>query len=135
VRVGENQMAYLDRKYRGRTRLNLTLFLFGQGHPPDPATGKKIRETSPRPVRGLTEPHAISRLPNPDGKHIFSSGRDTLVKIWKLEDASSSATSAKDAAGHSKDWICANFAVADGRWAAAADMAGQVQIWALGQTR
>ena len=47
----------------------------------DPATGKKIRETSPGHLDGGTD-----LAFHPDGKHIFSSGRDTLVKIWQLED-------------------------------------------------
>ena len=32
------------------------------------------------------EPYGYVQAFHPDAKHIFSSGRDTLVKIWRLED-------------------------------------------------
>ena len=94
----------------------------------DPATGKKIRETSPGHLDGATD-----LAFHPDGKHIFSSGRDTLVKIWRLEDGKHVRDIGQSRGGQTKDWICAISISPDGRLLAAADMAGQIQIWTLGQ--
>jgi WD40 repeat protein len=92
----------------------------------DPASGKKIRETSPGHLDGATD-----LAFHPDGKHIFSAGRDTLVKIWQLEDGKLVRDLGKGRGGQFKDWICAISISNDGRWLAAADMAGQVQIYSL----
>ena len=92
----------------------------------DPATGKKLRETSPGHLDGATD-----LAFHPDGKHIFSAGRDTLVKIWRLEDGKHVRDLGKSRGGQSKDWICAIAISPDGNLLAAADMAGQVQIYAL----
>lgn len=92
----------------------------------DPATGKKLRETSPGHLDGATD-----LAFHPDGKHIFSSGRDTLVKIWRLEDGKHVRDLGQGRGGQFKDWICAISISPDGRHLAAADMAGQVQIYAL----
>ena len=92
----------------------------------DPATGKKIRETSPGHLDGATD-----LAFHPDGKHIFSAGRDTMVKIWRLEDGKHVRDLGQGRGGQFKDWICALSISPDGHWLAAADMAGAVQIWAL----
>ncbi|MBI2808833.1 MAG: hypothetical protein HYX68_27945 [Planctomycetes bacterium] len=92
----------------------------------DPATGKKIRETSPGHLDGATD-----LAFHPDGKHIFSSGRDTLVKIWRLEDGKHVRDLGKGRGGQFKDWICAISISPDGKLLAAADMAGMVQVYAL----
>jgi WD40 repeat protein len=92
----------------------------------DPATGKTLRETSPGHLDGATD-----LAFHPDGKHIFSAGRDTLVKIWRLEDGKLVRDLGKSRGGQFKDWICAISISPDGKWLAAADMAGAVQIWAL----
>lgn len=92
----------------------------------DPATGKKIRETSPGHLDGATD-----LAFHPDGTHIFSSGRDTLVKIWQLEDGKHVRDLGQGRGGQFKDWICAIAISPDGRRLAAADMAGMVHIWAL----
>src|SRR5262249_6038176 len=47
----------------------------------DPASGKKLKELTPGHLNGLTD-----LVFHPDGKHLLSSGRDTTVKIWRLED-------------------------------------------------
>ena len=47
----------------------------------EPNTGKQIRELTPPHTRGAND---IAF--HPDGKHLFSAGRDQLVKIWQLED-------------------------------------------------
>lgn len=92
----------------------------------DPATGKKLRETNPGHLDGATD-----LAFHPDGKHILSSGRDTLVKIWRLEDGKHVRDLGAGRGGQFKDWICAIAISPDGRLLAAADMAGQVQVYAL----
>lgn len=92
----------------------------------DPATGKKLRETNPGHLDGATD-----LAFHPDGKHIFSAGRDTLVKIWRLEDGKHVRDLGQGRGGQFKDWICAISISPNGQLLAAADMAGQVQIYAL----
>ncbi len=92
----------------------------------DPTTGKKLRETNPGHLDGATDVAF-----HPDGKHIFSAGRDTLVKIWRLEDAKHVRDLGQGRGGQFKDWICAISISPNGQLLAAADMAGQVQIYAL----
>ena len=92
----------------------------------EPATGKKIRETATGHQDGGTD-----LAFHPDGKHIFSAGRDTMVKIWRLEDLKHVRDLGQGRGGQFKDWICAVAISPDGRWCAGADMAGQVQVWAL----
>lgn len=92
----------------------------------DPATGKKIRETNPGHLDG-----ACDLAFHPDGKHIFSSGRDTLVKIWRLEDGKHVRDIGQGRGGQFKDWICAISISPDGRRLATADMAGMVHVWTL----
>ncbi|MSU78038.1 MAG: hypothetical protein EXS16_08075 [Gemmataceae bacterium] len=92
----------------------------------DPVTGKKLRETSPGHQDGATD-----LAFHPDGKHIFSAGRDTLVKVWQLTDGKHVRDLGTGRGGQFKDWICAIAISPDGRLLAAADMAGQVVIYAL----
>ena len=92
----------------------------------DPATGKKLRETSPGHLDGATD-----LAFHPDGKHLFSAGRDTTVKIWRLADGKHVRDLGKGRGGQFKDWICAISISPDGKLLAAADMAGAVQIWSL----
>jgi WD40 repeat protein len=92
----------------------------------EPATGKKIRELSPGHLYGVTD-----LAFHPDGKHLFSAGRDTVVKIWNLEDGKHVRDLGTPRGGQFKDWIHAVALSPDGRWAAAADMMGQVQVWCL----
>jgi len=47
----------------------------------DPSTGMKIREFKPDHSNGAND-----LAFHPDGKHLFSAGRDQLVKVWQLED-------------------------------------------------
>jgi WD40 repeat protein len=92
----------------------------------DPATGKKLRELTPGHEYGVTD-----LAFHPDGKHLASSGRDTMVRIWQAADGKLVKELGKPRGGQFKDWIHAVAFSADGRWLAAADMAGQVQVWAL----
>jgi WD40 repeat protein len=92
----------------------------------DPASGKKVRELAPGHLYGVTD-LAFS----PDGTHLYSSGRDTTVRAWRVADGKLVKELGQPRGGQFKDWIHAIAVAPDGRWLAAADMAGQVQIWAL----
>jgi WD40 repeat protein len=92
----------------------------------DPATGKKVRELTPGHQSGITD-----LAMHPDGKHLASAGRDTVVRIWNLEDGKMEKEIGKGRGGQFKDWIHAISFSADGLWLAAADMAGAVQIWSF----
>ena len=90
----------------------------------DPATGKKIRDMTPQHELGATD-----LAFHPDGKHLFSSGRDQHVKIWQLEDGKH----VRDLGTPKKrgDWISGISISPNGRLLAAADMAGKVLIYSL----
>jgi WD40 repeat protein len=92
----------------------------------DAESGKKLRELGPGHLNGATD-----LAFHPDGKHLASSGRDTVVKIWSADDGKLVRELGKGRGGQFKDWIHAVSFSADGRWLAAGDMAGQVQVWAL----
>jgi WD40 repeat protein len=92
----------------------------------DAVAGKKVRELTPGHLCGATD-LAFS----PDGKTLFSSGRDTIVRAWRVADGKPVKDFGRPRGGQFKDWIHAVAVAPDGRWLAAADMAGQVQIWAL----
>jgi WD40 repeat protein len=93
----------------------------------DPAAGKKIRELTPGHLYGATD-----LAFHPDGKHLASSGRDTVVRLWNPADGKLVHELGKPRGAQFKDWIHAISFSADGRWLAAADMAGAVQVWSLG---
>jgi WD40 repeat protein len=93
----------------------------------DPKSGKKLRELTPGHQDGATD-----LAFHPDGKHLASSGRDTVVRIWNIADGKLVKELGKPRGGQSKDWIHALSFTADGRWMAAADMAGAVQVWSFG---
>lgn len=92
----------------------------------DPVTGKKIRELAPGHLNGATDV-----VFHPDGKHLFSSGRDTTVRMWNVPDGKLVREFGQPRGGQFKDWIHAVAVSPDGHWLAGADMAGQVQIWSL----
>jgi WD40 repeat protein len=93
----------------------------------EPATGKKVRELTPGHQYGVTD-----LAFHPDGKHLASSGRDTVVRLWDASTGKLVKELGKARGGQFKDWIHAISFSADGRWLAAADMAGSVQVWQLG---
>jgi WD40 repeat protein len=93
----------------------------------DPATGKKLRELTPGHLNGAT---ALAF--SPDGAHLFSAGRDTVVRVWRVADGKLVKELGQPRGGQFKDWVCAVAVSPDGTRLAAADMAGAVQVWALG---
>src|SRR5262249_15008080 len=94
----------------------------------DPATGQKKSELVPGHLNGLTD-----LAFHPDGKHLASCGRDTLVRFWDTASGKLVKELGKSRGGQFKDWLHAVSFSRDGRWLAAADMAGAVQVWALGE--
>jgi WD40 repeat protein len=90
----------------------------------DPATGKLLADLTPGHLNGLTD-----LAFHPDGRHLASTGRDTTVRIWDTQAKKLVAEVGKPRGGQFKDWFHAVSWSADGRWLAAADMAGAVQIW------
>jgi WD40 repeat protein len=92
----------------------------------DPATGKKSKELSPGHQYGATD-----LVFSPDGKHLASTGRDTTVKIWDVASGKMLHELSKPRGGQFKDWTHAVSYSADGKWLAAADMAGAVLVWSL----
>lgn len=93
----------------------------------DAATGKLRREMASAHQYGVTD-----IVFHPDGKHVLSSGRDTVVRIHDIATGKQVKELGKPRGGQFKDWIHAVAVSASGRWLAAADMVGQVQIWTLG---
>ena len=93
----------------------------------DPATGTKVRELTPGHQSGLTD-----LCFHPDGQHLASSGRDTLVRIWNIADGKMVKELGKPRGGQFKDWIHAISFSPDGTRLAAADMAGFVHVWQFG---
>ncbi len=90
----------------------------------DPATGKKLRTLAPGHLSGLTD-----LAFHPDGKHLASAGRDTVVRVWETASGKLVSELGKPRGGQFKDWICAIAWSGAGDWLAAGDMAGAVQIW------
>lgn len=64
-----------------------------------------------------------------DGKILLSCGRDTTVRLWNVADGKMLAELGKPRGGQFKDIFHALALSPDQRWIAAADMAGQVQLW------
>jgi hypothetical protein len=92
----------------------------------DPATGKMLRELAAEQLNGITD-----LAFHPDGKHLASTGRDRLVRIWNIAEGKLVKELGKPRGGQFKDWFHSLSFSADGRWLAAGDMAGAVQVWSL----
>ena len=90
----------------------------------DPSTGKKIRELSPIHQYGVTD-----LCFHPDGKHLASTGRDTVVRIWNIAEGKMIKELGKPRGGQFKDWFHALSFSPDGTRIAVADMAGYIHLW------
>jgi WD40 repeat protein len=98
------------------------------------ATGKKVREQgyTTQGNAGIT-----GIVAHPDGKHLATCGRDTLVRIWQVSDGKMVKEIGKTRGPGSFDgssWLHAISFSADGLWLAAADMGGYVQLWSIPPT-
>jgi WD40 repeat protein len=95
------------------------------------ATGKKVHELAytSQGNSGIT-----GIVAHPDGKHLATCGRDTMVRIWRLADGKLvkelGKTREAGAFGGSP-WLHAICFSADGLWLAAADMGGLIQVWSI----
>jgi WD40 repeat protein len=89
----------------------------------DPASGKKVHELTGH--LGGTNDLVFTA----DGKHLLSSGRDTLVRIWSVSDGKQVAELGKSRGGQFKDVLHSVALSPDQLWVAAADMAGMVHVW------
>jgi WD40 repeat protein len=88
------------------------------------ATGKKVRELAGHKPGGVHDLHFSA-----DGKYLFSSGRDTMVRVWNVADGKQAAQLSKPRGAEFKDICYALSLSADEHWLAAADMAGQVMVY------
>ena len=110
-----------------------TLIALGQGGETDTgkvqlvetATGKLVREVSGHQY-GVTDCKFSA-----DGKHILSTGRDTMLRICQVEDGKEVAALGSPRGGQFKDWLSALAISPDEKTVAAADIAGLVHVWAL----
>ena len=98
----------------------------GKVHLIDPATGKLVRTIGGHKY-GTTDV-AFSA----DGRHVLSSGRDTLVRVMQTADGKEVATIGKTRGGQFTDWIHAFSLSPDERWLATADISGLVRMWRFG---
>lgn len=92
----------------------------------DPTTGKKTRELTPGHEHGITD-----LAFTPDGKHLASSGRDTLIRLWEVSSGKLVAELGKSRGGQFKDWIHAIAFSPSGKLLVGADMVGAVHVWSV----
>ncbi len=98
----------------------------GKIHLVETASGKKVQELA-------GHQYGVTALAfHPDGRHLLSAGRDTLVRVWGLEDGKMAKELGKARGGQFKDWNHALALSPDGGRLAVADMAGAVHVWQLG---
>src|SRR6185436_3701077 len=89
--------------------------------------GKKARESK------ATHQYGVRRVRfTPDGKYVFSSGRDTTLRVWNPADGALVKEIGSPRGGQFKDWLCDFALSADQKLIAGADMAGMVQVWGMG---
>lgn len=97
----------------------------------NPTTGEKVRELTPAHVRGATD-----LAFHPDGKHLFTCGRDRVVKAWQLSDGAQVhelklSLQDKGKQGPFTPTLHAVSIAPDGKLLAVADADGGVQIVSL----
>jgi WD40 repeat protein len=90
------------------------------------ATGKKLKDWEPGHLNGITDMQY-----HPAGKHLVTTGRDTLVRFWEIATGKMVLELGKSRGGQFKDWIHAVAFSPDGSLVATADMAGLVHVWKL----
>jgi len=88
-------------------------------------TGKVVRSV-PSHQSGVTDLTFSS-----DGTLLFSVGRDTQVRITKVDDGKEIAKLGKPRGGQFNDWLSSLSVSSDEHWLAASDISGQIQIWQL----
>lgn len=66
-----------------------------------------------------------------DGRHLFTSGRDTQVHILRVEDGQEAARLGQPRGGQFTDWLSAFSLSPDELRLAAADISGCIQFWEL----
>lgn len=98
----------------------------GKVHLIDAATGKLVRTVAGHQYG------ACDLMFSPDGKYVLSCGRDTTVQVCQVSDGKEVAKLGKPRGGQFKDWFHAVALSPDEQSIAAADIAGQVQIWRAG---
>ncbi|QDU98002.1 WD40 repeat domain-containing protein [Lignipirellula cremea] len=92
----------------------------------DAETGEEIREFAKHKY-GICDLRFTA-----DGKHLLTSGRDTLLKIFQVADGKEVASLGKSRGGQFQDWFHAIAVSPDENRIAVADIAGLVQVWTLG---
>jgi WD40 repeat protein len=95
----------------------------GQVHLIEVATGKLVRTIAGHQY-GVCD-----LMFSPDGKYVLSCGRDTTVQVCQVSDGKEIAKLGKPRGGQFKDWFHAVALSPDEQSIAAADIAGQVQVW------
>ncbi|HND51697.1 MAG TPA: hypothetical protein PLV92_04850, partial [Pirellulaceae bacterium] len=94
----------------------------GKVHLLEIETGKLVRSVSNHQY-GVTDARFSTC-----GKFLLSSGRDTTVRITKVEDGQEATVLGKPRGGQFKDWISALALSPDQKHVAGADIAGLVQV-------
>ncbi len=99
----------------------------GKVHLLERETGKLLRTVSGH-LNGVTDV-AFSG----DGTLVYSAGRDTTVRVCQVEDGKEIAVLGAPRGGQSKDWISAFALSPHETHLAAADIAGHIAVWKLGE--
>ena len=97
----------------------------GQAHLLEAETGKLVREIGSHQY-GMTD-----LLFTADSKYLISVGRDTTVRISKVDDGKETLALGSPRGGQFKDWFSAVSISPDQKRIAAADIAGTVQVWEI----
>jgi len=95
----------------------------GKIHVIETETGKALRQVGGHQY-GVTDLQ-FSR----DGKVLFSTGRDTTLRMINVEDGKELGKLGKPRGGQFTDWLSALAISPDERYFAASDISGHVQIW------
>jgi WD40 repeat protein len=95
----------------------------GKVHLIEVETGKLLRTVSGHQY-GVTDV-----LFTADGKHLISTGRDTMVRVCQVDDGKEVLTLGEPRGGQFKDWFAQLALSPDQQALAVADIAGKVQVW------